>query len=105
MSSFGITRTVLATQLSEAVKKDGDATNLADGKFGPFIQEWLNEVAHELDDRAQPTDLKILGFGPVSVTLPMAEKSRLFTIKNTGKHPITVHGPSTQILLPESEDE
>jgi hypothetical protein len=48
MSAFGITRTVLITQLTEAVVADGAQTDFAEGKFGPALTAWINETAREL---------------------------------------------------------
>jgi hypothetical protein len=55
MSSIGMTRTVLATGLSEAIAKDnphnyGQPSPL--GNHGPAVQKWLREVAQEFNARS-----------------------------------------------------
>jgi len=59
MSSYGITVTILATGLADAVRKDEELVgvngfNLGAGIYGRNVTEWVREVAKELDDRAQP---------------------------------------------------
>ncbi len=52
MSAHGITSTILATGLAEAIQKDGAAAHILqdDGKtkFGPAVTMWIKEVAQEL---------------------------------------------------------
>jgi len=56
MSNYAITVTVLATQLAEAVSKDGDPEeggfDLSAGMFGRHVSNWIRATAKELDDRA-----------------------------------------------------
>lgn len=59
MSALGITTTILATQLAEAVLKD-DAPevggfDLSAGMFGPNVSQWLRDVAAQID-RSPTTD-------------------------------------------------
>ena len=63
MSTLGITTTVLATELAEAVRKDeapGEGGfDLSAGMFGVHVSQWLRDTAKELDDRqAEITRLK-----------------------------------------------
>lgn len=52
MSSYGMTLTILATDLHTAARKDENAGLKVDpntATFGPAVSEWLREVAAELD--------------------------------------------------------
>ena len=56
MSAHGMTKTILATELANAVRKD-DAVGhppfeIGHGRFGPAVTEWIGTVAQELGDRA-----------------------------------------------------
>ena len=55
MSALGVTCTVLATGLAEAVRKDeapeAGGFDLSAGIFGPAVSAWLREVAVELESR------------------------------------------------------
>lgn len=57
MSTYGITVTILATQLAEAVLKDEQPEeggfDLSAGLFGTNVSNWIRSVANELDDRAK----------------------------------------------------
>jgi len=52
MSQQGITETVLATELSEALKKDEQSTQEgldgSNGKFGVHVSAWIRGVATEI---------------------------------------------------------
>lgn len=51
MSTQGMTLTVLASTLAEAVAKDNDdpdGHDIASGLFGPAVSEWLRDVAKQL---------------------------------------------------------
>ena len=56
MSTYGVTVTVLATQLAEAVMKDEapeeGGFDLSAGMFGKHVSDWIRATARELDDRA-----------------------------------------------------
>ena len=56
MSTYGITVTILATQLAEAVLKDEapeeGGFDLSAGMFGRHVSDWIRATAKELDDRA-----------------------------------------------------
>ena len=56
MSTYGITVTVLATQLAEAVLKDEapeeGGFDLSAGMFGRHVSDWIRATVKELDDRA-----------------------------------------------------
>lgn len=55
MSSIGMTRTVLATGLSEAIAEDGlhkTSQSSTSGVQGTSVQKWLREVTQELDARS-----------------------------------------------------
>jgi hypothetical protein len=52
MSSYGMTLTILATGLAEAVAKDDlseDGYDLAAGMFGRHVSDWLRSVAEDFD--------------------------------------------------------
>lgn len=53
MSSYGMTLTVLATGLAEAVLKDEapevGGFDLSAGMYGPNVSDWLRSVARQLD--------------------------------------------------------
>lgn len=55
MSRYGMTITVLATQLAEAVLKDEapeeGGFDLSAGLFGAHVSGWIRSVAEELDRR------------------------------------------------------
>jgi len=55
MSTLGITKTVLATGLAEAVLKDEapevGGFDLSGGMFGPHVSKWIHGVAEELEAR------------------------------------------------------
>lgn len=61
MSRRGMTLTVLATGLAQAVGEDGDV--MCDGStpgslaFTPSISAWLREIADELDDTARAAEV------------------------------------------------
>ena len=52
MSAYGMTLTVLATQLAEAVAKDetpeGGGCDLSAGLYGPHASAWLRTVADSI---------------------------------------------------------
>ena len=51
MSAHGMTCTVLATGLAEAVLKDehgGEGFDLSAGLFGPHVSMWLRDVASQI---------------------------------------------------------
>ena len=56
MSAYGMTVTLLATQLCEAIAKDeapeAGGFDLSAGLFGKAISDWIRETAIELDSRA-----------------------------------------------------
>lgn len=56
MSAYGMTVTVLATGLAEAVAKDqasgADGFDLAAGMFGPNVSAWLSDVAEQISPKA-----------------------------------------------------
>lgn len=62
MSTLGITATILATELAEAVRKDEHPEcggfDLSGGMFGPNVSDWIRSVAKELDSRAQPATIQ-----------------------------------------------
>lgn len=62
MSKEGITLTVLATGLAEAVGKDeaGDGCDLSAGLFGEHASQWLRDVAAFLSERAEPSATKLM---------------------------------------------
>ena len=60
MSELGITCTVLATQLSEAMQKDeqpGKIIDIAYGVYGEHTSAWLKSVADELVSRSEEVRL------------------------------------------------
>ena len=49
MSTKGITLTILATQMAEAVKKDEEeGFDIGAGLFGENLSNWLREVAEQV---------------------------------------------------------
>lgn len=58
MSATGMTATVLATQLAEAVAKDelpeNGGCDISAGMFGPHASAWLREVADALVAHTTP---------------------------------------------------
>ncbi len=56
MSTYGVTVTILATQLAEAVLKDEapeeGGFDLSAGMFGKHVSDWIRATEKELDDRA-----------------------------------------------------
>lgn len=56
MSAHGMIKTVMATQLAEAIGKDMDAglmpkqISALTGTFGPSVSAWLSEVAQQFID-------------------------------------------------------
>lgn len=70
MSAYGITVTVLATQLAEAVLKDEapeeGGFDLSAGMFGAHVSDWIRAMARELDDRA--TEIARLKAANVAIT-------------------------------------
>lgn len=56
MSAYGVTVTILATQLAEAVLKDESPEeggfDLSAGMFGRHVSDWIRATAKELGDRA-----------------------------------------------------
>jgi len=63
MSELGITTTILATQLMDAVRKDEapeeGGFDLKSGLFGRHVSDWLRMVAKELVDRKTGGEAKI----------------------------------------------
>ena len=63
MSELGITTTILATQLMDAVRKDEASEegvfDLSIGLFGRHVSNWLRMVAKELIDRKAGGEAKI----------------------------------------------
>ena len=60
MSTYGITLTILATQLAEALAKDeADEVgfDISAGIFGKHLSDWLRATAKELDRRASPASV------------------------------------------------
>jgi hypothetical protein len=57
MSAYGITVTVLATGLAEAVMKDEapeeGGFDLSAGMFGRHVSDWIRSVAKELESRRE----------------------------------------------------
>ena len=54
MSAHGMTCTVLATGLAEAVFKDeqgGEGFDLSAGLFGPHVSMWLRDVASQISPK------------------------------------------------------
>jgi hypothetical protein len=55
MGAYGLTVTVLATELAEAVMKDEapeeGGFDLSAGLFGSHVSDWIRAVAKELEDR------------------------------------------------------
>ena len=52
---FGLTQTILATELAEAVQADGalvGVEDVKDMKYGPAVTKWVKSVTTELVDRA-----------------------------------------------------
>lgn len=53
MSAYGLTVTLLASQLADAVAKDEapeeGGFDLSAGLFGTHVSAWIREIAHELD--------------------------------------------------------
>jgi hypothetical protein len=58
MSNYGMTVTLLATGLAEAVAKDErpeeGGFDLSAGMFGKHVSDWIREIAKELDSRPIP---------------------------------------------------
>jgi len=54
MSRYGITVTVLATELAEAVRKDEvpeeEGFDLSAGLFGTHVSQWIRDTAKIIDD-------------------------------------------------------
>jgi hypothetical protein len=54
MSKYGMTLTVLATELAEAVAEDEKPENggfdISAGMYGPHLSEWLRKVAERISD-------------------------------------------------------
>ncbi len=54
MSAYGMTVTILATGLAEAVSKDeanGDGDfDLSHGRFGKHVSDWIKEVAKIINE-------------------------------------------------------
>ena len=76
MSAKGLTQTLLATQLAEALRKDGPAATelLSTGgtKFGPAVSAWLREVAEHITTLSQAA-----GDTPVPEPTPLDAKDAI----------------------------
>lgn len=57
MSAYGVTLTVLATQLIEAVAADEDdeGIDISAGIIGKHTAEWLRDVAETISGEKRPT--------------------------------------------------
>lgn len=58
MSKYGMTLTVLCTELAEAVNKDeqpeAGGCDVSAGMFGPHLSEWLRKLAEQLTNENRP---------------------------------------------------
>lgn len=58
MSAYGMTLTVLATELAAAVVEDEKPENggcdLAAGMYGPAVSEWLRKIAEQISGEKRP---------------------------------------------------
>jgi len=61
MSAYGITITLLATGLAEAVANDQSTDacryDIGNGKFGPNVSEWIRQVAEQLSGEKRASSL------------------------------------------------
>lgn len=62
MSKYGMTLTVLCTELAEAVGKDEEPEvggfDLSAGLFGPNVSEWLRSVAEQVSGESRQQQQK-----------------------------------------------
>ena len=64
MSKYGISTTIIATELSEAVGKDedsGEGFDMSAGLFGEAVSEWIRDLAEQVSGEIRPS-------GPVDGT-------------------------------------
>jgi len=55
MSMYGVTLTVLTTELIEAAARDeGTSSNIGTGILGAHVSEWLRSVAEEFSGEKRP---------------------------------------------------